>query len=73
MEITFETTNVKLTGGLGILDSLPQLSLPQVPDFLKSPAKGRFRVTFLDENMRISRESRGRKGSKDLIRVFLKD
>ncbi|EFN55841.1 hypothetical protein CHLNCDRAFT_145390 [Chlorella variabilis] len=70
VEITFNETEVKLAGGLGgWLDSLPQFTLPQLPESLQPPKRlrsARFDVVYLDEQMRITRGDRGE------LRVFMK-
>lgn len=49
---------------------LPQLQVPELPEFLRPPANLRaatFRVTFLDDSMRITRGDRGE------LRIYLRD
>lgn len=65
IKILFEKTSVKLGGGLS---QSPPFVLPQLPTFLRpSPAlrSGDFQVTYLDNDMRISRGDRGE------LRIFL--
>ena len=49
------------TGGLGgILSSVPQISLPDLPDSMQPPSRSaRFTVTYLDDDLRITRGDRG--------------
>mmetsp|Transcript_14911 Transcript_14911/g.41898 ORF Transcript_14911/g.41898 Transcript_14911/m.41898 type:complete len:325 (-) Transcript_14911:236-1210(-) len=62
VSITFETTDVAVQGPGPLLDSLPKLSVPQLPRELRPPADLRsatFDVTFLDDDMRITRGDYG--------------
>jgi len=52
------------------LQNLPQLGVPELPDFLKPPKNLRsasFDVTYLDASMRITRGDRGE------LRLYLRD
>lgn len=57
-------------GGLGgILNSVPQFELPNLPEQLQPPRKSRsasFEVVYLDEDIRITR------GDRKELRVFLR-
>ena len=57
-------------GGLGgILSAIPEISLPELPEGLRpprGPRGGRFRVAYLDDNMRITKGDRGE------VRVFVR-
>lgn len=55
VRIVFEDTFAKLIGPQ-LLEGLPGLQAPQLPEFLKPPRNFRaatFEVTFLDETMRV--------------------
>ncbi|XP_030509419.2 plastid-lipid-associated protein 6, chloroplastic [Cannabis sativa] len=67
IQITFEKTTVKARGNLS---QLPPLELPRIPDVLRgqsnsSPGSGEFEVTYMDDNMRVTRGDRGE------LRVFV--
>eukprot|EP00878_Enallax_costatus_P022275 GHUV01023620.1.p1 GENE.GHUV01023620.1~~GHUV01023620.1.p1 ORF type:complete len:178 (+),score=50.70 GHUV01023620.1:323-856(+) len=67
--IVFESTKAK-TIGPDLLQNLPQIGVPELPDFLKPPKNFRsasFDVTYLDASMRIARGDRGE------LRIFLRD
>eukprot|EP00887_Chlorella_sp_A99_P001775 scaffold19.g1775.t1 len=70
VEITFESTEVRLSGGLGgWLDSLPNLQALQLPEGLRPPVStrtARFDVAYLSDDLRITR------GDKGELRVFIK-
>lgn len=70
VQITFEDTEVKVTGGIGgLLGNVPEIMLPQLPEFLKPSRQQRtssFDVLYLDSDMRITRGSRGE------LRIFIK-
>ncbi|KAK9815485.1 hypothetical protein WJX72_004499 [[Myrmecia] bisecta] len=62
-QITFEDVEVKATGGLGgVLGNLPEFSLPQLPEPFRPSKQQRtslFDLLYLDDDMRITRGSRG--------------
>lgn len=65
IKIIFEKTTVKTTGNLS---QLPPLELPRIPDALRPPSdtrSGEFEVTYLDNDIRITRGDRGE------LRVFV--
>ncbi|KAF4354136.1 hypothetical protein F8388_004148 [Cannabis sativa] len=67
IQITFEKTTVKARGNLS---QLPPLELPRIPDVLRgqsnsSPGSGEFEVTYMDDDMRVTRGDRGE------LRVFV--
>ncbi|MQM00879.1 hypothetical protein Taro_033626 [Colocasia esculenta] len=65
IQITFEKTTVKPTGNLS---QLPPLELPRLPDALRPPSNtgiGEFEVTYVDDDIRITRGDRGE------LRVFV--
>ncbi|XP_062109362.1 plastid-lipid-associated protein 6, chloroplastic [Humulus lupulus] len=65
IKITFEKTTVKSTGNLS---QLPPLELPRLPDGLRpqsNPGSGEFEVTYLDDDIRVTRGDRGE------LRVFV--
>lgn len=67
--VVFESTTAK-TIGPDLLQNLPQIGVPELPDFLKPPKNFRsasFDVTYLDASMRITRGDRGE------LRVYLRD
>jgi len=73
VQITFVGTDVNLQGGLGgLLNSVPQFSLPgtdDLPPQLQPPKRSRsatFEVLFLDDDIRVTR------GDRNEIRVFLR-
>lgn len=69
VRIVFESTTAKAVGPDWI-NSWPQLSTPEVPEFLRPPRDMRaatFDVVFLDDEMRVTRGDRGE------LRMFLKD
>lgn len=70
VQITFEDTELKVTGGLGgLLGNLPEIMIPQLPEFLKPSRQQRtssFDVLYLDSDMRVTRGSRGE------LRIFIK-
>jgi hypothetical protein len=60
--ITFETTEVNVKTPWPQLGSIPSLAVPQLPENLRPPTDLRsaaFDVTFLDDDMRITRGDRG--------------
>lgn len=66
IRIIFEKTIIQSAGSLS---QLPPLELPQLPEFLRPPSSlrsGDFEVTFVDDDLRITRGDRGE------LRVFLK-
>ncbi|XP_057855031.2 plastid-lipid-associated protein 6, chloroplastic isoform X2 [Cryptomeria japonica] len=66
IRIIFERTIVQPAGGLS---QLPQVQLPELPEIFRPPSSlrsGEFKVTFLDDDLRITRGDRGE------LRVFLK-
>lgn len=66
IRIIFERTIIQTAGSLS---QLPPVELPQLPDFLRPPSSirsGDFEVTFVDDDLRITRGDRGE------LRVFLK-
>lgn len=70
VQITFEDTEIKVTGGLGgLLGNLPEIMLPQLPEPFKPSRQQRtssFDVLYLDSDLRITRGSRGE------LRIFVK-
>lgn len=70
VQIVFEATEVKLSGGLsGWLDNVPAFTAPRLPEYLQPPPRLRaatFDVTYLDAEMRLSRGDRGE------LRIYLK-
>ncbi|CAH8353531.1 unnamed protein product [Eruca vesicaria subsp. sativa] len=65
IKITFEKTTVKTSGNLA---QIPPFEIPRLPDSFRPPSNpgtGDFEVTFVDENMRITRGDRGE------LRVFV--
>ncbi|KGN56840.1 plastid-lipid-associated protein 6, chloroplastic [Cucumis sativus] len=65
IKIIFEKTTVKTTGNLS---QLPPLEVPRIPDALRPPSNtgsGEFEVTYLDNDIRITRGDRGE------LRVFV--
>ena len=66
--ITFDGTDVRADGGLaGLLGSLPSLTLPSLPSFMRPPTAQRtsgFDVLYLDGDVRVTRGERGE------LRVF---
>ncbi|KAF8098728.1 hypothetical protein N665_0260s0035 [Sinapis alba] len=64
IKITFEKTTVKTSGNLA---QIPPFDIPRLPDSFRPPSNpgtGDFEVTFVDDNMRITRGDRGE------LRVF---
>lgn len=70
VQIMFEDTEVKLTGGIGgLLGNLPEIMVPQLPEPFKPSRQQRtssFDILYLDSDMRITRGSRGE------LRIFVK-
>eukprot|EP00891_Asterochloris_glomerata_P000080 jgi/Astpho2/80/Aster-04553 len=70
VQITFEDTEVRATGGpLGTLGNLPEFMIPQLPEPLRPSRQARtstFDVLYLDNDMRITRGSRGE------LRIFVR-
>lgn len=70
VRIVFETTEVQARGGFNdVLNGLPSVVLPQLPEALRPPAHVRsaaFDVTYLDGDLRITRGDRGE------LRVYLR-
>ncbi|CAN7127120.1 unnamed protein product [Brassica rapa subsp. narinosa] len=65
IKITFEKTTVKTSGNLA---QIPPFEIPRLPDSFRPPSNpgtGDFEVTYVDENMRITRGDRGE------LRVFV--
>jgi hypothetical protein len=66
IRIIFEKTIIQTAGSLS---QLPPVELPQLPEFLRPPSSvrsGDFEVTFVDDDLRVTRGDRGE------LRVFLK-
>eukprot|EP01018_Ginkgo_biloba_P026081 Gb_07161 [translate_table: standard] len=66
VRIIFERTIVRPAGGLS---QLPPIELPQLPEILRPPSSlrsGDFEVTFVDDDLRITR------GDREELRVFIK-
>ncbi|KAL3130849.1 hypothetical protein ABBQ38_000181 [Trebouxia sp. C0009 RCD-2024] len=70
VQITFEDTEIKVTGGIGgLLGNLPEIMVPQLPEPFKPSRQQRtssFDVLFLDSDVRVTRGSRGE------LRIFVK-
>ncbi|KAL3138877.1 hypothetical protein ABBQ32_005704 [Trebouxia sp. C0010 RCD-2024] len=70
VQITFEDTEIKVTGGIGgLLGNLPEIMVPQLPEPFKPSRQQRtssFDVLFLDHDVRVTRGSRGE------LRIFVK-
>jgi len=69
VRIVYDSTAAKVIGP-ELLEGLPKLQVPELPEFLRPPADFRaatFTVTFLDDMMRITRGDRGE------LRIYLKD
>ena len=66
IKINFDKTTVKTKGNLS---QLPLLEVPQLPDNLRPPTSntgsGEFEVTYLDDDIRVTRGDRGE------LRVFV--
>jgi hypothetical protein len=67
IRITFEDTRVRARG---LLQQLPEITLPSLPDFLRSGTRdarsSKFATTFVDDQLRVSRGDRGE------LRIFVK-
>lgn len=72
VEIRFIGTDANLEGGVaGLLSAIPEIQIPELPEALRPPERKQspkfsFRVTYLDEDVRITKGDRGE------LRVFLR-